>query len=107
VSGYRTVTPEEVAAMVERGDEVFIVDLREPREYHAGHVPDAISLPSDHFADRYGRELSPDDPVILVCERGRTSEAAAAFLVGQGFTDVATMAGGMGTWAGPTVGKGR
>lgn len=101
MSQRQTVSPADVAAALQRGDEVFIVDVREPRQFHAGHLPDAIFLPADTFADRYERELSSDDPVIVVCERGLTSEAAAKFLISQGFTDVATMEGGMQAWTGP------
>lgn len=99
---FKTVTPDEVAAIVAAKNDIFIVDVREPRDYHAGHIPDAISLPADHFHDRYARELDAEDPIIVVCERGRNSEAAARFLAEQGFTDVATMTGGMTAWTGPT-----
>jgi rhodanese-related sulfurtransferase len=75
------------------------------RPFRSGHIPEAIHLPAEDFADRFTRELSPDDPVILVCEKGANSEAAARFLVAQGFTDVATMAGGMLAWNGPLVVK--
>jgi thiosulfate sulfurtransferase len=106
-NGYQILTPEQVQARLERntsaptGDEPFLLDVRDSRAYHAGHISDAISVPADVFADRYQREIEPEDPVILVCERGETSEAAARFLVSQGFTDVATMAGGMQIWSGP------
>jgi rhodanese-related sulfurtransferase len=102
-ASYRSLSPESVAAILERGDEIFVVDVREPRQYHAGHLPDAILLPAGDFADRYTREIDPDDIVILVCERGQTSEAAARFLLSQGFTNVATMEGGMNAWKGALV----
>jgi len=100
-SGYKTVMPAEVAEKVTAREDVFIVDLRAPRRFAAGHIPEAIPLPSDEFADRYTRELDPDDEVILVCERGLTSAEAAQFLAAQGFTNVATMAGGMSAYTGP------
>ena len=105
-SGYRSLTPDEVAATIARNDEVFIVDIREPRDFLAGHIPHAIHLPADDFADRFSRELSPDDPVILVCEKGANSIAAAQFLRAQGFTNLATMTDGMRAWTGPLVRKG-
>ena len=98
---FRTLSPDDVSTLLAANDEVFLVDIREPRQFHAGHIEGAISLPADDFADRYERELSPDDTVIIVCEKGLTSEAAAKFLVAQGFTDVSTMAGGMKAWTGP------
>lgn len=106
-NNYKVLSPEQVREQLHRdssaptGDEPFVLDVREARAFHAGHIPDAISLPADVFADRYEREIEPDDPVILVCERGETSEAAARFLVMQGFHHVTTMAGGMNAWSGP------
>ena len=96
--------PEEVAAKLAAGEEIFLVDIREPRPYHARHIPDSILLPAGDFADRFQRELDPSDEVILICERGQNSEAAARFLLSQGFTNVATMAGGMAFWTGPVAG---
>lgn len=101
MSDVQTLTTEQVQARLSGNEEIFLVDVREPREYHVGHIKDAILLPAGDFADRYTRELDPQDVVILVCERGQTSEAAARFLVSQGFTDVSTMAGGMQAWNGP------
>ena len=96
--GYRTLSPREVSDLLESGAEIFLLDIRPPRQFHAGHLPDAISLPAEDFAERYEREVNTDDPVILICEKGLNSIAAARFLVSQGFTDVATMEGGMAAW---------
>lgn len=96
--GYRTLTPKEVEEALKSGDEIFLLDIRPPRQFSAGHLPDAVSLPADDFADRYEREVNPDDPIILICEKGLNSIAAAKFLLAQGFTDVTTMEGGMGAW---------
>ncbi len=99
--GYKTITPEEVQQKLARDEEVFVVDVRTPREYQQYHIPDAILLPTDEFADRFRRELNEDDEIILVCEHGIRSEAAASFLAGQQFENVATMTGGMSRYAGP------
>jgi rhodanese-related sulfurtransferase len=45
--------------------------------------------------------LDPQRHTLCVCEHGVRSEAAAAFLAGQGFARVATMRGGMACWPGP------
>lgn len=100
-AGYKVLTPAQVAARVARRTDAFLVDLRDGRDFARGHIPEAISLPADVFADRYAREIDADDEIILVCERGQTSEVAAKFLAGQNFSDVATMAGGMNAYDGP------
>jgi len=38
------VSPEQLQARLERGDDLLVVDLRQPWEYHAGHIPGAVSL---------------------------------------------------------------
>jgi rhodanese-related sulfurtransferase len=96
--GYHSLTPHEVAEVLESGAEVFLIDIRPPRQFHQGHLPEAISLPADDFADRYEREINPDDSVILICEKGLNSIAAAKFLISQDFTNVALLAGGMIAW---------
>ena len=97
----QTQTPQTVASRLRGEEEIFLIDVREPRDFHKGHIKDAISLPAGDFADRFERELDPGDAVIIVCERGQTSDAAARFLLTQDFTNVATMEGGMLAWTGP------
>jgi rhodanese-related sulfurtransferase len=43
------VSPEQLKARLDRGDDVVVVDLRQAWEYHAGHIPSAVSL----FIERY------------------------------------------------------
>ncbi len=102
---YKTLSPDELAAKIAANEEIFIVDVREPRPFLARHIPDSIHLPADDFADRYTRELDADDEVILICEQGRNSEAAAKFLMSQGFTNVASLAGGLLAWTGAVEGN--
>jgi rhodanese-related sulfurtransferase len=104
-ASYRTLTSQELAAKLAAKEEVFIVDVRDPRPFLARHIPDSIHLPADDFADRYTRELDADDEVILICEYGKNSEAAAKFLMSQGFTNVASLEGGLAAWTGPVEGR--
>lgn len=103
-ASHGTLTSAELAAKIAAGEEVFIVDVREPRPFLARRIPDSIHLPADDFVDRYTRELDAEDEVILICEQGRNSEAAAKFLMNQGFTNVASLEGGMAAWTGPVEG---
>lgn len=100
-----TLTSDELAAKIAAGEEVFIVDVRDPRPFLARHIPDSIHLPADDFVDRYTRELDAEDEVILICEHGRNSEAATRFLMNQGFINVASLAGGIAAWTGPVEGN--
>jgi rhodanese-related sulfurtransferase len=77
---------------------VQIVDVREPTEWAAGHMPGAILIPLGQLAQR-ARELDPGRPVVVVCRSGRRSLTGAEVLLRAGFKDAASLAGGMIAWA--------
>lgn len=80
-----------------RGGGAQLVDVREAAEWAEGHVPDALLLPLPALAARSG-ELDRSRPVITLCRSGRRSRDAADLLLGAGFADVRSMAGGMVAW---------
>ena len=92
-----TTTPEidveELAATHERG---LLVDVREPDEYVAGHVPGAVLIPMSQLATRMG-EIDKTSPVFVICASGNRSSAITDLLRGAGF-DAVSVAGGTGAW---------
>jgi glyoxylase-like metal-dependent hydrolase (beta-lactamase superfamily II)/rhodanese-related sulfurtransferase len=76
-----------------------LVDVREPEEYVAGHVPGSINIPQADLASRLD-ELPRNRPLHVICQHGMRSLRAAQFLKQSGFTDVATVDGGTTAWAG-------
>ncbi len=93
-----TTTPEidieEFAAVRGSG---LLVDVREPDEYVAGHVPGAVLIPMGQLANRM-RELDKSSPVFVICASGNRSSAMTDLLRAAGF-DAASVAGGTGAWA--------
>ena len=73
---------------------VAVVDVREPDEYVAGHIPGAIHIPLSTIPVRLG-ELDKSQTQYLICEAGGRSAQAGMFLEAQGF-DVVNIAGGTG-----------
>ena len=95
------ITPAEVQAIVERGDAVRLVDVRQLWEYDHAHIPGVLLLPLGELPQRFASELDPAEAVICICEHGVRSAQAAQFLAAQGFSNAATMTGGMAQYAGP------
>jgi hydroxyacylglutathione hydrolase len=86
---------DEAERLAER---CLVVDVREPEEYHHGHIPGAINLPQAELATRLD-ELPRDRPLLMVCQGGYRSLRAAQFLVQTGCYDrIASMSGGTGAW---------
>ena len=77
---------------------IQIVDVREPDEWATGHIPGSVLIPLGELAARRG-ELDPARPVVVVCRSGSRSLTGADVLLGAGFKDAKSMAGGMIAWA--------
>lgn len=90
---------EEVAidALEARAADVTVLDVREPEEFAAGHVPGAVNLPQADLASRLD-EVPRDRPVLVVCQAGMRSRRAAQFLRQQGFERVRSVSGGTAAW---------
>jgi rhodanese-related sulfurtransferase len=92
-----TTGPHELAGMIERKDDIVIVDVRFPADYRKGHVPGAINLPKNKWPD--ARALSKDKLNVLYCydETCHMAAEAAVILLAQGYP-VAEMEGGFAAW---------
>jgi rhodanese-related sulfurtransferase len=78
----------------------YLVDVRLPEEYRAGHVRGAISLPAGQLALHYENWLAiPTLPVIVVADDPVRPVWAAALLQRLGFADVRVLEGGIPAWA--------
>jgi len=90
------VSAEEAFAQSSSGEAV-IVDVREPGEWEAGHIPGALHMPLGELEARWP-ELQASDSVIAVCRSGNRSAAAAQALRSVGI-DATNLSGGMKAWA--------
>lgn len=84
----------EAARRIEAGTPV--IDVREPDEYVAGHVPGAPLIPLGEVADRVG-EVPASGEVLIICKMGGRSRKAAEHLRAQGI-DAVNIAGGTMGW---------
>ena len=80
-----------------KSDGATVVDVREPGEYVAGHVPGATLIPMGQLSSRLG-ELDKSRPVYLVCASGNRSAAMTDLLRASGY-DAYSVAGGTSAWA--------
>lgn len=78
---------------------MILVDLREPAEFAAGHVPGALNIPFGQFPDR-AAELPSKEKIVLICHSGRMGDVSASLLSERGYPDVSNLSGGMAAWKG-------
>lgn len=92
-----TIEPRELWRQIRGPSPPRVIDVREPREYRQGHIPQAELLPLYELLTN-PESVSRDRPIVLVCRSGRRSERAAAALMNRGFDQVAILRGGMLAW---------
>lgn len=83
-------------ALLDAGGASF-VDIRDQQAYAAGHVPGAAHL-TNHTLQQVMGSLERERRIVVYCYHGNSSRNATAWLLGQGFTDVASMSGGFEAW---------
>lgn len=87
----------DVAELARRHAEgAYVLDVRRPDEYEAGHVPGAALVPLDQLDARQG-ELPTDRPLLVICRSGARSATAVQALSAVGF-DATNVAGGTLAW---------
>ncbi|WP_409305586.1 rhodanese-like domain-containing protein [Peribacillus sp. SCS-155] len=96
-----TITVKEVQELVEQGNPLNIIDVREVKEVAEGKIPGAVNIPLGLLEFKIN-ELDKSKEYIMVCRSGGRSGKASQFLENHGFT-VINMTGGMLAWEGETV----
>ena len=96
-----SMTTEEALALWQVGEAV-IIDVRTPKEYQEGHIPDVPLIPLDQLENRL-EEVPQERQVLLICRSGRRSSLGTNFLRSKGFEQVYNIEGGMLAWHGPVA----
>src|SRR5208282_3353244 len=90
------ITPRELKQRLDRGDDLYILDVREPHEYQIcnlnGHLIPLGELP------RRVHELDSSKEIVAHCRTGKRSADAMQFLQGAGFRKISNLKGGILAW---------
>ncbi|HET9188082.1 MAG TPA: adenylyltransferase/sulfurtransferase MoeZ [Acidothermaceae bacterium] len=94
-----TIVPTELKEWIDRGENIFLVDVREPAEYEIVSIPGATLIPKGDFLNGSALEKLPQDKrVVLYCKTGIRSAEALAVAKGAGFADAVHVGGGVVGW---------
>ena len=96
--GGRGVSPQELVNLVNKEGAV-VLDVRDSKEFDAGHIVDAVNVPHGALESRLGElEKYKTKPVTIVCKMGQHAGTAGAVLRKAGFAEVSRLSGGMSEW---------
>lgn len=81
-----------------------LIDVREAKEFEAGHILGARNIPYSQFRQRF-KEIRPDKPAYLYDQGGGKSARAALFLKKKDYTQLYHLQGGFRQWTGKVKSK--
>ncbi len=97
-AGGADITVEELKKQLDRGEDVFILDVRNPEEIQICRIAGSTVIPLPQLPQRFG-ELDRSREIVVHCKSGVRSQKAIQFLRQQGFTQLKNLTGGILAWA--------
>ena len=92
------ISAKQLSEVLGRGENIVLVDVREPQEWAIGHIEGAVLISLDELPTRWV-ELDQSLEIVTICHRGIRSMHALEFLKTSGFDRVQSLAGGMDAWS--------
>ncbi|MDQ1604144.1 MAG: sulfur-carrier protein adenylyltransferase/sulfurtransferase [Actinomycetota bacterium] len=94
-----TISVQDLKAMIDRGERIELVDVREPGEFEIVSIPGATLIPKNDILSGVALGGLPQDRrVVLYCKTGQRSAETLAVLKGAGFADAVHVGGGVSAW---------
>lgn len=92
------LTPPQLKAKMDRGDDFLLLDVREPNEVQICRLPGSVLIPMREVPRRLG-ELDRNKEIVVYCRSGARSGKIADLLRSQGFANVRNLTGGILAWS--------
>jgi molybdopterin/thiamine biosynthesis adenylyltransferase/rhodanese-related sulfurtransferase len=106
VTNVPEITAPELKARLDKGDDIYVLDVREPHEYQICNINGHL-IPLGELPQRV-HELDSSREIVAHCKSGKRSAQAVEFLRGAGFRKISSLKGGILAWSDevdPTVPK--
>jgi sulfur-carrier protein adenylyltransferase/sulfurtransferase len=97
VTNIPEITPKELKARLDKGDDIYVLDVREPHEYQICNIHGHL-IPLGELPQRV-HELDSSKEIVAHCKSGKRSAQAVEFLRGAGFKKIQNLKGGILAWS--------
>lgn len=94
----KNLSPFEIKEILESGERVRLIDVREEWEYNIARLRGAELMPLSRFVD-FAPMLNPDEKIIVYCHRGVRSLRVCNYLLSSGYKDLINLEGGINAWS--------
>ena len=92
------VAPADLQSRLSGGEQIVVIDVREPDEFARGKIPGAYTIPRGVLEMQVDGRLPLDATVVLYCGGGARSALACKSLADMGYDKVENLQGGWGAW---------
>ena len=92
------VSPADLQSRLSGGEQIVVIDVREPEEFARGKIPGAYTIPRGVLEMQVDGRLPRESTVVLYCGAGGRSALAAKSLADMGYEKVENLQGGWGAW---------
>jgi thiosulfate sulfurtransferase len=93
---FQHISPQQLKEKIDN-ESITIVDVRDANSYFSGHISNASLLDNKSVADLIAN-TDHDQPVVVCCYHGNSSQGAAQYLFEQGFKQTFSLDGGFEVW---------
>ncbi len=103
-----TITVEQLKALIDNGEMLLLIDVREPAEHNAGYIPGSLNIPRGTLEFKIGNAdfwdeamlymPEKDEPIVVYCKKGKRSILAAQTLHRLGYKNVRYLDEGWKKW---------
>jgi adenylyltransferase/sulfurtransferase len=93
-----TIEPRELSSLLNAGESVVVIDVREPYEWNIARIPGARLMPLDTIPEA-ATGLDHEANIVAYCHHGVRSAMAARDLLAAGFRHVRNLVGGIDRWS--------
>ncbi|AOM83406.1 rhodanese-like domain-containing protein [Salisediminibacterium beveridgei] len=100
MQGVKQISNDELKEVLKTvSNEAMVIDVREPEEFNAGHIPDIHLLPMQEIPEMI-EGFDPEKEYIFICRSGNRSQNVAMYLKQHGLSNITNVEGGMMFWDG-------
>jgi rhodanese-related sulfurtransferase len=92
------VAPAQLQSRLEAGEQIVLIDVREPEEFARGKIPGAHTIPRGMLEMQIDGRLPHEATVVLYCGGGGRSALAAKSMADMGYEKVENLQGGWHAW---------
>jgi rhodanese-related sulfurtransferase len=93
----QNISSREAKSLMDKNRNVYLLDVRTPREYGQGKLPGSVLIPIGELERRIA-EVPKNRPVLVYCTVGSRSSSAAALLTRWGYSEVYNIYDGISGW---------